>query len=171
MTLLPEHAQACTYTPRRHTHTKCSANQSTAIIESNPPPHTTSCTLLTPTKGGRKPPNILLPDSIEECCRKQYFDFIYIVVTGRSDRYDPDQSGLTQYFKLETILITGKVDIDAASRYPELDSLTLPVQLEMFKHTYKAETLREAKLEYQSMAHVVRLLFPTGSGCSTESSQ
>ena len=46
------------------------------------------------------------------------------------------------------------------SQYPELDRLSLPVQLEMFKQTYKAKSLHEAKLAYRSMEHAVRLLFP-----------
>jgi hypothetical protein len=44
--------------------------------------------------------------------------------------------------------------------YPEHYSLTLPIQLEMFKQTYKAESLHEAKVTYRSMEHAVRLLFP-----------
>ena len=93
------------------------------------------------------------PDSTEEYYRKQYFEFIDVIVTGLSDRFDPDQSGLAQYLKLETMLISGKVDEDVASQYPEL-------QLEMFKQTHKAKSLHEAKLAYRSMEHAVRLLFP-----------
>ena len=100
------------------------------------------------------------PDSTEEYYRKQYFEFIDVIVTGLSDRFDPDQSGLAQYLKLETMLISGKVDEDVASQYPELDRLSLPVQLEMFKQTYKAKSLHEAKLAYRSMERPVRLLFP-----------
>lgn len=58
------------------------------------------------------------------------------------------------------MLISGKVDEDVASQYPELDRLSLPVQLEMFKQTYKAKSLHGAKLAYRSMEHAVRLLFP-----------
>ncbi|XP_028410213.1 uncharacterized protein LOC114532818 [Dendronephthya gigantea] len=100
------------------------------------------------------------PDSSEEYYRKQYFKFIDVIVTGLSDRYDPDKSGLAQYLKLEMMLTSGKVDEDVVSKYPELDSLTLPIQLEMFKQTYKAESLHEAKVTYRSMEHAVRLLFP-----------
>ena len=70
------------------------------------------------------------PDSTDEYYRKQYFEFIDVIVTGLSDRLD--QSGLAQDLKLETMLISGKVDEDVASQYPELDRLSLPVQLEMF---------------------------------------
>ena len=100
------------------------------------------------------------PNSSEEYYRKQYFEFIDVIVTGLSDRYDPDKSDLAQYLKLETMLTSGKVDKDVVSKYPELDSLTLPIQLEMFKQTYKAESLHEAKVTYRSMEHAVRLLFP-----------
>jgi hypothetical protein len=44
------------------------------------------------------------------------------------------------------MLTSGKVDKDVVSKYPELDSLTLPIQLEMVKQTYKAESLNEAKV-------------------------
>ena len=83
------------------------------------------------------------PDSTEEYYRKQYFEFIDVIITGLSDRFDPDQSGLAQYLKLETMLISGKVDEDVASQYPEFDRLSLPVQLEMFKQI-KAKSLHEA---------------------------
>ena len=100
------------------------------------------------------------PDSTEEYYRKQYFEFIDVIVTGLSDRYDPDKSGLAQYLKLEAMLTSGKVDEELVSKYPELDSLTLPIQLEMFKQTYKAKSLHEAKVTYRSMEHAVRFLFP-----------
>ena len=60
------------------------------------------------------------PNSSEEYYRKQYFEFIDVIVTGLSDRYDPDKSGLAQYLKLETMLTSGKVDKDVVSKYPEL---------------------------------------------------
>ncbi len=58
------------------------------------------------------------------------------------------------------MLTSGKVDEEVVSKYPELDGLTLPIQLEMFKQTFKAESLHEAKVIYRSMEHAVRLLFP-----------
>ncbi len=100
------------------------------------------------------------PNSSEEYYRKQYFEFIDSIVTGLSARYDPDKSGLAQYLKLETMLTSGKVDEEVVSKYPELDGLTLPIQLEMFKQTFKAESLHEAKVIYRSMEHAVHLLFP-----------
>ena len=106
------------------------------------------------------------PDSTEEYYRKQYFEFIDVIVTGLSDRFDPDQSGLAQYLKLETMLISGKVDENVASQYPELDRLSLPVQLEMFKQTYKAKSLHEAKLAYRSMGTCGALIVSTSAGSS-----
>ena len=87
-------------------------------------------------------------------------EFIDVIIPGLSDRYDPDISGLAQNLKLEMMLTSGKVDKDVVSKYPELESLTLPIQLEMFKQTYKAESLHEAKVTYRSIEHAVRLLFP-----------
>ena len=100
------------------------------------------------------------PKNSEEYYRKQYFQLIDVIVTGLLERYDPLKSGLAQYLKLETMLTSGKVDEDVVSKYPELDGLTLPIQLEMFKQTYKAESLYEAKVSYRSMEHSVRSLFP-----------
>ena len=48
------------------------------------------------------------------------------------------------------MLTSGKVKEDVVSMYPELDDLTLPIQLEMFKQTHKAESLHEAKVSYRS---------------------
>ena len=58
------------------------------------------------------------------------------------------------------MLTSGKANEDVVSMYPELDGLTLPIQLEMFKQTYKAESLHEAKVSYRSMENAVRSLFP-----------
>ena len=44
------------------------------------------------------------------------------------------------------MLTSGKVNEDVVTMYPELDGLTLPIQLEMFNQTYKPESLHEAKL-------------------------
>ena len=100
------------------------------------------------------------PKNSEEYYRKQYFQFIDVIIVGLSDRYDPLKSGLAQYLKLETMLTSGKANEDVVSMYPELDGLTLPIQLEMFKQTYKAESLHEAKVSYRSMENAVRSLFP-----------
>ena len=100
------------------------------------------------------------PKNSEEYYRKQYFQFIDVIVTGLLERYDPLKSGLAQYLMLETMLTSGKVDEDVVSKYPEVDGLTLPIQLEMFKQTYKAESLHEAKVSYRSTEHSVRSLFP-----------
>ena len=58
------------------------------------------------------------------------------------------------------MLTSGKVNVDMVTMYPELDGLTLPIQLEVFKQTYKAESLHKAKVIYRSMEHAVRSLFP-----------
>ena len=46
------------------------------------------------------------------------------------------------------------------SEYPEFDKHSLPVQLGMFKQTYKTDSLHHAKFAYRSMAPAVRSLFP-----------
>ncbi|KAI6658174.1 Zinc finger MYM-type protein 1-like [Oopsacas minuta] len=62
--------------------------------------------------------------------------------------------------KLENVLTSGKVDLDVISKYPELDKCSLQMQLEIFKHNYKPDTLSDAKLSYRSMTPEVRSLFP-----------
>ena len=79
---------------------------------------------------------------------------------GLSNKYDPDKSGLAQYIKLEKMLTSGNVDVDVISDYPEFDKHSLPVQLGMFKQTYKTDSLHHAKFAYRSMAPAVRSLFP-----------
>ena len=58
------------------------------------------------------------------------------------------------------MLTSGKVDVDVISEYPEFDKHSLPVQLGMFKQTYKTDSLHDAKLAYRSMVPAVRSLFP-----------
>ena len=50
--------------------------------------------------------------------------------------------------------------LDVISEYPEFDKHSLPVQLGMFKQTYKTDSLHHAKFAYRSMAPAVRSLFP-----------
>ena len=55
------------------------------------------------------------------------------------------------------MLTSVKVDVDVISEYPEFDKHSLPVQLGMFKQTYKSDSLYDA---YRSMVPAVRSLFP-----------
>ena len=93
----------------------------------------------------------------EEHYRKAYFEFLDAIIAGLADRYDHRKSGLGQYQQLEKMLLSGIVVEDVIARYPELDVVTLPVQLEMFKQTYSSKSLHEAKLVYRTMAPT---LFP-----------
>jgi hypothetical protein len=49
---------------------------------------------------------------------------------------------------------------ELTAKYPELDSHTLSVQLEMFKQTYNVNSVHEAKLAYRRMEPAMRYLFP-----------
>ena len=100
------------------------------------------------------------PTNPEEHYRKQYFELIDATITGLSDRYGPSKSGLAQYIKLEKMLASGIADVDLISEYPELDRHSLPLQLGMFRQTYKADTLQSAKLAHRSVTPEVRSLFP-----------
>ena len=58
------------------------------------------------------------------------------------------------------MLISGKSDEEVVSSYPEIDGLTLPIQLEISKQTYKEESLHEERNVCRDMEHAVRFLFP-----------
>jgi len=47
------------------------------------------------------------PKNCEEYYRKQYCEFIDVIVTGLLERYDPLKSDLAQYLKLESMLTSG----------------------------------------------------------------
>ena len=60
-------------------------------------------------------------NNAEEYYRKAYFEFLYAMIAGLADRYDPGTSGLEEYLKLEKILLSGIVVEDVVVKYPELD--------------------------------------------------
>ena len=57
------------------------------------------------------------------------------------------------------MLISGKSDEEVMSSYPELDGLTLPIQLEISKQPYKEELLHEERNVCCDMEHAVRFYF------------
>lgn len=75
-----------------------------------------------------------------------------LYITG----HDPEKYSLSEY--LETMLTSGRVNKDVVCKYPELDNISLFVQVEMFKNTYKENSLHETKLAYRSMEPARSLL-------------
>ena len=61
---------------------------------------------------------------------------------------------------MEEMLISGNINENIVAKYPELNSVLLPIQLEMFRHTTGMASVREAKLAYQQMSTECRALFP-----------
>ena len=57
-------------------------------------------------------------------------------------------------------MISGNINENIIAKYPELNSVLLPIQLEMFRHTTGIASVREAKLAYQQMSTECRALFP-----------
>ena len=52
----------------------------------------------------------------EEHYRKKYYEYLDLVVTGLTSRYDESQAGLTSYQALERILITGDISEEITSQ-------------------------------------------------------
>ena len=61
---------------------------------------------------------------------------------------------------MEEMLISGNINENIVAKYSELNSVLLPLQLEMFRHTTGMASVREAKLAYQQMSTECRALFP-----------
>ena len=57
------------------------------------------------------------------------------------------------------MLISGNINENIVDKYPELNSVLLPIQLEMFRHTTGMASVREAKLAHQQMSTECRALF------------
>ena len=53
---------------------------------------------------------------------------------------------------MEEMLISGNINENIVAKYPELNSVLLPIQLEMFRHTTGMASVRDAKLAYQQMS-------------------
>ncbi|XP_063754288.1 zinc finger MYM-type protein 1-like isoform X1 [Eleginops maclovinus] len=88
--------------------------------------------------------------------RVQYFGTLDTVVTQCSERFS--QEGLQRLQKLENIVITGKMDT-LINEYPELDAMSLDIQLKMFKANYPSTSLSEVAEILKGMTPEVRHLF------------
>jgi len=66
--------------------------------------------------------------------RLEFFRLLDSAITQLSERFSENAVGLQKYRKLEEILLTGVVDGETISAYPELDAKGLAVELGMFRH-------------------------------------
>lgn len=94
--------------------------------------------------------------TVQDFYRVQYFGTVDTVVTQCSERFN--QEGLQRLQKLEDIVITGKMDT-LVSEYPELDAMSLDIQLKMFKANYTYSSLSEVAEILKGMTPEVRHLF------------
>ena len=68
--------------------------------------------------------------------RLEFFRLLDSAITQLSERFSENAVGLQKYRKLEEILLTGVVDGETISAYPELDAKGLAVELGMFRHNH-----------------------------------
>ena len=66
-------------------------------------------------------------------------------VTQLCDRFDKEKPGLKTYLSLENMLLTGTIDEQLCSIYPELASTNIAVQLPMFRNSYTFDTVSDCQ--------------------------
>lgn len=92
--------------------------------------------------------------------RSAFFAVIDSAVTQLCDRFDKEKPGLKTYLSLENMLLTGTIDEQLCSTYPELASTNIAVQLPMFRNSYTFDTVSDCQKLLQKMVPEVRSLFP-----------
>jgi hypothetical protein len=88
-----------------------------------------------------------------------FFSVVDAACAQLSHRFDASAPGIKTYMAMEKMLLSGEVNAEICSNYPEL-SESLPIQLEMFHLSYQVETLADARRTIQAMGQEVRNLFP-----------
>ncbi|KAI6658198.1 hypothetical protein LOD99_15467 [Oopsacas minuta] len=79
---------------------------------------------------------------------RKYTQLIMTTQRILSERYDASKTSLNQDEKLETMLLSGKVNIELIGQYPELEKHTLSTQLALFRENVNPESIEEAKIGY-----------------------
>ncbi|KAI6653130.1 hypothetical protein LOD99_3966 [Oopsacas minuta] len=82
---------------------------------------------------------------------RKYTQLIMTMQRILSERYDVSKTSLKQDEKLETILLSGGVNIELIGQYPELEKHTLSTQLALFRENVNLESIVEAKIGYRKM--------------------
>lgn len=112
----------------------------------------------------RNPPKCLagkaaahvLPSSVDYF-RTEFFKVLDIVAMQFAEGFEKE--GLLMIRNLEKVLVTGVADIDVLLQYPEVNRVSLEVQLAMFKFKYDFHSSSEAATILQAMLPEVRGLF------------
>lgn len=92
----------------------------------------------------------------EEWYRAEYYKMLDCVDTQFEVRFSQPDLKILQ--ELENVLMTGEVS-SVVSEYPELNSVTLKVQLTMFHTKYQIQSISDAAGLFRSMGPEVRGLF------------
>ena len=99
------------------------------------------------------------PPTVEEHYRKIYYAMLDTAIMQLDERWKlSPASGITVYSQLENTLMNAEIS-DCISTYPELDSKSLLLQLQMFHQHRQIKTLSEAQNALTSMSSDMRRLF------------
>ena len=101
-----------------------------------------------------------IPADAEIYYRQLYFEFLGFLQNTLETRSESSNTDLNSFCAMEEMLISGNINENIVAKYPELNSVLLPILLEMFRHTTAMTSVREAKLAYQQMSTECRALFP-----------
>lgn len=88
--------------------------------------------------------------------RPLYYEYIDSIKTGLQKRFDSND--LRHFQRLEAVLLNAENN-DILSKYKELDSKSLMIQLQMFKHQNKYNSVFEATGCLRDMVPEVRRLY------------
>jgi Domain of unknown function (DUF4371)/hAT family C-terminal dimerisation region len=89
--------------------------------------------------------------------RALYYEYIDSVKTGLQQRFNSND--LKQYQQLESVLLHAETN-DILTKYQELDSKSLIIQLRMFQHQNKCTSVVDATKCMREMVPEVRRLYP-----------
>lgn len=95
--------------------------------------------------------------SCEEYYRQQYFEVIDTAVAGLQNRI-LNQPGVKKQVLLENVLLQ-KEGCEVLAPYPEIDTSSFKVEIELFLQRYKVTCLHDARVALISMTKEVRDLF------------
>lgn len=97
-----------------------------------------------------------VPPSSVDYFRTEFFKVLDVVAMQFAERFEKE--GLLMIRNLEKVLLTGVAD-DVLLQYPEVNRVSLKVQLAMFKSKYDFQSSSEAATILQGMLPEVRGLF------------
>jgi hypothetical protein len=95
----------------------------------------------------------------EEHYRAIYFMILDNAAEQLRQRFDSAAPGLSRYLQLEQMLLSGTVDSTIVEHYPELENVSLALQLAMFHNQFTYTTVEQARVTLRGMGQEVRALF------------